>query len=268
MEIVKCPICHNPLFKQDNTYQCHQHHSFDIAKQGYVNLLQKSSKRTHGDSKEMLEARKYVQYKGLYEDISVSLIDSLSPYIKANTKVLDIGSGIGYYLDMLQEKYPMIDGYGIDISKEGVRFASRKNKKLTYLVASNKELPILSQSIDIITSVFSPYYLEEVKRVLKKDGIFITLSPGENHLIEIKRTIYDTVLDKDYSQNRINDAGLSLLETKNIQFKIILSKEDISNVFLMTPHYWTSTVMAKKKLLEKEKLAVTIDIILDMYRLC
>ena len=68
MEIWKCPVCGKQLLKEDRCYKCSESHQFDIAKQGYINLLQSqvSKSKQHGDEKEMVRARQEFLEKGYY----------------------------------------------------------------------------------------------------------------------------------------------------------------------------------------------------------
>ncbi|BBI59951.1 hypothetical protein HSBAA_12570 [Vreelandella sulfidaeris] len=58
-QALACPLDGEPLHVAGNTWRCAAGHSFDIAKQGYVNLLPVQQKRSHdpGDSKAMVAAR-------------------------------------------------------------------------------------------------------------------------------------------------------------------------------------------------------------------
>lgn len=51
-----CPLCHQPLSREKNSYICPLRHQFDMAKEGYVNLLPVQHKRSRdpGDSAEMM----------------------------------------------------------------------------------------------------------------------------------------------------------------------------------------------------------------------
>ena len=59
MELI-CPVCGNELTKKDKSYVCTQNHSFDMARQGYVNLLTVSQKHslTPGDTREQVLSRR------------------------------------------------------------------------------------------------------------------------------------------------------------------------------------------------------------------
>jgi len=263
MSILKCPVCQQIIRKEENRYVCTNRHSFDIAKQGYSNLLLKQSSKVHGDNKDMLLARKEIQAKGIYAHIAMKIIDILSTI--NHQKILDIGCGTGYYTSLMQEAFTN-EMYGVDISKEALKIAANGNKDITYLVASNKDLPLVDSSMDVVTNVFSPLYVDEVKRVLKDNGYVLVVSSNENHLIELKEIIYDTIIKKEETRNHItNDHLLEILDVNVIEH-ILLDKTDLHNLFMMTPHYWTSSVSGKERLNHVRSLQVQLDINFKLYK--
>lgn len=259
-----CPICKEELSKQVKQLKCDNNHSFDIAKQGYTNLLVRQSSKIKGDSKEMLQAREYIQNKGFYQELSDAIIDSISPYKKE--ALLDIGCGIGYYTSNIEKTYNN-QIIGIDIAKDALKIASRTNKEITYIVASNSELPVKDQSIDMVVNIFSPIYEEEAVRVLKNDGVIVVVSPNENHLIEMKEVIYDSIIKKDEHRNLLHHSSITLLESKDIEYIKTVQKEELEKLFLMTPHYWTSSIKGKERLAQISSIDLTFDFNISIYKI-
>jgi len=266
-DILKCPVCEKQLRKVNNAYLCDNKHSFDISKKGYVNLLQSQTSKVkiHGDSNAMLQARKSILYNGYYKLISQKLNDII---IKLNPKqtIVDIGSGIGYYLDMLEQSNPNSSYYGIDISKNGVREGSKNNENILYTVGTNNKLPYLNKSVDIIYAVFSPMNIAECLRVLKKGGYLITVSPNRNHLMELKRIIYTEITDKDYQVNEIKEISLTKIDSKIVLDVVHLVGNDLYNLFMMTPHFWKSGLDVKEKIAIIKEYDVTIDTVINVYK--
>lgn len=264
-EILKCPVCAKQLKKDESIYICENNHNFDVAKQGYVNLLQSQTSKIHGDNSEMLQARKRVLYSGYYESISEKLNHIIS---KLNPKqtVLDIGSGIGYYLDMLQKAQPSSSYYGIDISKNGIKEGAKNNKNIVYAVGNNNELPCLSDSVDLIYNVFSPININECLRVLNNGGYFITVSPNTNHLMELKQLIYKEIVDKDYQVNEISEVALTKIDSQNLLQEIHLKNNDLYSLFMMTPHFWKSGLEVKDTIAAIKEFDVTIDVVFNVYQ--
>ena len=252
--------------------KCSNKHSFDQAKQGYFNLLlsNTSKDKTHGDSKEMLEARKEILYGRYYEIVSDavnSIIKDLTKDKDVSYRILDIGSGIGYYLTRLNQTIhkDTNEYYGIDISKDGIKESSKNDKSSNWIVASNNNLPIEDDSMDIVLSVFSPINEEECQRVLKKDGKLLVVYPNQDHLIELKREIYKDIILKDEFRNELLSKTLINISRKEIEKNILLSKDQIKSLFMMTPHYWTSTQEGKNNLYFLNELNIKLDITIDVY---
>lgn len=95
-----CPLCHQPLSREKNSYICPQRHQFDMAKEGYVNLLPVQHKRSRdpGDSAEMIQARRAFLDAGHYQPLRDAIVAQLRERLDEKaTAVLDIGCGEGYY---------------------------------------------------------------------------------------------------------------------------------------------------------------------------
>lgn len=274
ISIVKCPICGNRLNedKQKKLFLCKNNHCFDMAKQGYINLLisNQSKLRTHGDSAEMLKARKSILFGSYYKCISDYLNITVQRILQDKNKgysVLDMGCGIGYYLTSLKDylNRDNIDYYGIDIAKSGIIEATKHDKKISWIVGSSMKLPYLDNSMDIVISIFSPISECECERVLKNNGVLIVISPNKNHLIELKRTIYPNIIEKRYDRNEIISHRLVKKNSFDVKENILFEKADLKNLLLMTPHYWKTTKEAKEKFYLLNSLSISIDVVVDEY---
>lgn len=232
MSLWQCPLCHKELNKFENQYRCPNNHQFDVAKQGYINLLmsQTSKEKQHGDSKEMVLARSNFLEKGYYKPFRDTLEMLIKKY-DAKT-VLDIGCGEGWY----DERLEVETLYGIDISKDAIKLAARRLQNYKFAVASSFALPNKDASMDLCYSVFAPFNIGEVFRVLKEGGIFIEVFPLPKHLFDLKHVLYDNpYLNPDYTTEYEN---LTKLEVQEVSAEIKLeSQEDIQNLFKMTPYY-------------------------------
>lgn len=262
--MLRCPVCHEPIFKQnDKIYRCNNHHSFDIAKKGYVNFLlaHKMNSKLPGDNKLMVDARSNFLNKGYYSSFKNKLKELIDENKPKN--ILDAGCGEGYYTAGVDRDDRSV--IGIDISKIALQKAAPKNRDITYIAASLFDLPIQNECVDLLFSLFAPYAGEEFHRVLKQDGIMILGIPGEDHLIELKNVIYE----KPY-KNQVKDYELSGFEFQKaeiIETKISLeSQEDILNLFQMTPYYYRTKQEDLKKIHALRKFDVTISFQLLVYK--
>ncbi|HYE67667.1 MAG TPA: methyltransferase domain-containing protein [Anaerovoracaceae bacterium] len=279
-ELMVCPICKNKLVElsKEKTYQCMNNHNFDIAKQGYVNLLINNQKKSKlpGDSKEMVQARARFLSKGYYDTLSGRINECVIKQLEAinsnYNNILDIGCGSGYYTNKLmkstQERNISAFYFGLDISKEAVKCASASNKFITWMVANSFYLPFKEDSFHCLLSVFSPVKIEECTRIMKNNGIFIRVLPGVNHLIQIRDIIYDTVILNEDKDSIDEYEGLKLIDMSKVCFDISVGKEDILSLVQMTPHYWKTSQLNKEPLYEMKMLTVTIDMQILIYEKC
>ncbi|WP_297420984.1 putative RNA methyltransferase [Clostridium sp.] len=268
--LLLCPVCKDKLIKDivKKMYKCPNNHTYDIAKEGYVNLLisnQKSSKNP-GDSKEMVLARIDFLSRGYYSLLSNKINEIAAEFLGKNTSnkfnIMDLGCGEGYYLTNLKtyldEKNIKADYYGLDVSKDAVKYASKSNKECVWAVGNNFRIPADDKSIDCILSVFSPIEINECNRVLKDEGVFIRVLPRTNHLIQLREIIYSEVNlnNKTYTADTKEN---EYVKESNVTFDITLNNEEIMSLLKMTPHYWKSTPENKEKLDSIESLVITID---------
>lgn len=270
-----CPKCKEVLEKNEKSYRCKNGHTYDIAKSGYINLLldnQKHSKNP-GDDKDMVISRKKFLEKDYYKGISDNVNETIFKFIedlKREVSILDIGCGEGYYTDnikkFLDDKKIKNNIIGIDISKEAVISASKKNKKIDWVVASASNLPIEDESLDFIICMFAKIIPEEKMRTLKKGGHLIIVSTGENHLEEMKKVVYKEVRKDFYSP--IDDLKIfNYVETINCSYKTTINEnESIKSLFNMTPYRWRSPREGIEKLFALDKLAITVDVNIDIFK--
>ncbi len=274
--LLTCPICGENLQKESESkvYKCEQNHSYDIAKQGYVNLLISNMKRSKnpGDSKDMVLARVDFLRRGFYKKISHKINEVICEYFKDSKEKIDIlvvGCGEGYYLTNLKEAIKInnieADFYGMDVSKEAVKYASRSEKECLFVVGNNYHIPAKGNSVDCILSVFSPIDIVEINRVLKKDGIFVRVLPRTNHLIELRNIIYSVVNlnEKVYKPDSEKD---DYIKEVNVTYDLDLNNEEFTSLLKMTPHYWKSTPENKEKLEEYKDLSITVDMRIGVFR--
>lgn len=272
--VLCCPVCKEVLLKEDRVFRCNKNHVYDIAKEGYVNLLlaQKKNSKDPGDSKEMIDARKNFLSKGYYHPLALGINNCLRGLITGNSldniNILDAGCGEGYYLDRLSQElqeYSNLAFYGLDISKAGVRLAAKKNKNISFAVGSIFDMPIKSQSIDCLLSIFAPIAEQEFTRVLKPNGKALIVSPGAHHLYGLKKLLYENPYLND--EDKVSFDNLAILDKIRVgyDFKLV-SREDINNLILMTPYYWNTDMSKIVDLInEVDELETKADFIISVY---
>ncbi|MBR3868282.1 MAG: methyltransferase domain-containing protein [Clostridia bacterium] len=256
-----CPVCRNKLIKNERAYICEKNHSFDMAKEGYVNLLTGKHKAGEliGDNRDMARARRTFLEKGYYD----FLADELSKYISQDDKLLDISCGEGYYTDYMRRKTGA-DVSGFDISKEMIRLAAKKYKDVNFFVANIAKIPVKSESIDVAVQICAPFSEKEFARILKKEGILLSVVPGKRHLWGLKELLYEN----PYENNEDNTEYESLkkIDSITINTKVTLSgQEEIMSLFAMTPYYYKTSEKDRQKLENTDSLTTELEFVIRKF---
>ncbi len=249
-----CPKCRESLRLEGNGYICPNGHSFDKARQGYVNLLMPNRRHSSapGDSREMIISRRRFLESGKYDIFSDKLNELTANCLNScrENTIVDCGCGEGYYdgrlceyLDKLKIKYKL---YGVDISKDAVKAASGKYKGVSFAVASVFDIPIRKNSADVAVSVFSPMAESEFYRILKKGGYLIYAVPAARHLMGLKEAVYD----KPYENEKKDTAykGFRFEGRHSVRGEINVSGEEAVDLFKMTPYYYKTELSAVEKI--------------------
>jgi len=271
----KCPLCNEPLLREQKIYRCSNHHTYDEAKEGYVNLLlaQHKKSKNPGDNDEMIKSRQAFLNKGYYASLSSQILKIISSMEQGfNQNILDIGCGEGYYMNAIKKaslnENASLFLCGIDISKTAVKLAGKRKMDALISVSSAYALPFFDNSFDTIISVFSPISASEIDRLLKSEnGKIIMVGPAEEHLKGLTAHIYDEVLPHKGNYSVLDDENAFVLE-KQIEIKeeIIVKKEDILDLLRMTPYYWQTTIEIKEKILALDELKSTIHFYVRVYK--
>ena len=278
MNIIKahnlvCPIDGARLEPREKQLVCENGHAFDIARQGYVNLLPVQHKRTKepGDSKEMVLARTHFLNLGLYEPIAITLADMVFAQMKDNdeTCLMDAGCGEGYYFDFIFNYLKAKEGncalsfVGLDISKPAIMEAAKRNKQISWIVGTNRQPPVDDASVDIILCVFGFQSFEGFNKILKPGGKIILVEPGPDHLKELREIIYNEVKKTEPPDlSHAEEVGFLILDTQALQFKTgVINNAQINNLLLMTPHFYRATKEGREAAVNLKELALTVDIV-------
>jgi 23S rRNA (guanine745-N1)-methyltransferase len=253
--LLKCPICHQPL-TLNTSWSCGKH-SFDQAKEGYVNLCIPPIK---GDDALLVQAREQFFTNNPYEPLMNTMMNWINPY----SVVLDVGCGIGAYLNYFKTKDDSLLTLGCDGSKLAIKKAAKRDPLTQYVVANMNNLPLLNQRVDVVLSVFAPFDIKEVKRVLKPNGHFITILPEPDHLLQLKQLIYDQVRRNPIPPQSIDE--LLCIHEEVVSFDMDLDQVTLLSLFQMTPYAYTSHEDAIKRLHSYERCSVTASFILRVYQ--
>ena len=265
---IKCPLCGAETERRGASLVCGgvRKHCYDFSASGYVNLLPPAHSGS-GDSKEAVRSRKAFLEKGYYSPVAETLADMLSERLGKSSFVVDGGCGEGYYTSVIAER-----GFytaGVDISKFAAEAASKRAsaKQMTnslYAVGSVYELPFFDGCADAVVNIFAPCAENEFCRLLKKGGILAVVYAGPEHLMGLKRAIYDNTRENDVRADM--PQNMKLTEEKRVRFEITVEGQtDIQDLFSMTPYYWRTSRSDSEKLRVLESLTTTVDMIIALY---
>lgn len=258
--MIICPNCKTELIKIDKTYKCINNHSFDISKEGYVNLL--INKSNAGDNLNMIKARIAFLEKGYFDLLLNGLLFEIESLNLNDSKIIDLGCADGYYTNSISKKHPKIIGF--DISKDAIKLASKHHKNILFIVASAKDLPLSNKSVDIILNIFAPHFIDEYMRVLNDDGFLIKVTPNKNHLLELKEALYEEAyLTKE---KPLEESSIEIYKSKDITYKVNILDDDIQNLLLMTPYFYTTSKDDINKLSKIKNLELTLDFNITIYK--
>lgn len=263
MELL-CPICGNTLTRQDRRYVCEKNHSFDIARQGHVNLLPVQNKRSlnPGDTAQQVISRREFLDGGYYAPIRDALCNLAKDH-GCRGPILDVGCGEGYYSAELA-KILDADLLGLDISKEAVRYAAGRYKNAAWICASAARLPVKDESVGLLTSLFAITIAEEFHRVLGADGAYIQVLAAEDHLLGLKNIIYPELHHKEkFTTPEL--PGFRLAESRNLQFTFTVEGRQVQNLLSMTPHVYRIGKEGADRLRRTESLTDTASVVLNLY---
>jgi len=271
--VLICPVCQLALLQTDNTLRCEQGHSFDRAKQGYWNLLLVQRKRSKdpGDNPEMVAARTAFLNQGHYQPLAdrISQLAAASLAADQQSSVLDMGCGEGFYTTQLATVLPQSHIYGLDISKHAIRAASKRSRLLTnlhWLVATGAQIPLPAHSQDLLVVMFSRLMPVHFEHVLKKTGKLILVWPASEHLIELRRTIYDEIRPSTFDPVAELDTHFTLDHHEPLTFTFALdNREALDALVGMTPHGQRINEEKREQLLAKGVASFTFDINIGIF---
>lgn len=277
-EVFCCPVCGGPLkgrrtgrggcAPRPEALACPKGHSFDMAREGYVNLMEAGRRhaKVPGDSPAMVAARRAFLDEGHYEPfaaalgrICLELAGSRPGAGRQGAPVfLDAGCGEGYYTMAAagafagQGRAVRLAGY--DISKAAVRAAARRDRAgcVQWAVAGSFRIPVADGTVDVVTNLFSPMAPAEFARVLAPGGMLVYAVPGPRHLWQLKQVLYDTPYE-----NPVRDVaypGFRFVRRIPVQASLSVKGAAVGWLFAMTPYFWKTPRSGAERLAELDRL--------------
>lgn len=255
-----CPICGGTLAREEKRCACPAGHSFDLAREGYVNLLpaNRQHSKAPGDDRDMTAARTRFLDGGWYSPLRTALVELAEKALPPGGALLDAGCGEGWYTSALAEMAGKKGGRtaGADLSKPAVKKAARRCPEAEIAVASVYHLPVAEGLVDVLTDCFSPLAAEEFARVIRPGGVFLYVVPGPRHLWELKELLYESPYENEEKEEEYPGFALEGITAVESRFTLT-EREDILALFGMTPYAWKTPKEAVERLERTQALTVT-----------
>jgi 23S rRNA (guanine745-N1)-methyltransferase len=270
LDVVFCPLCRAALDMRDGALRCASGHSFDVAKQGYVNLSSGGAVPVSADTAEMVQARDEFLNGGQYRPLAELIAGRAADYVQHGL-VVDAGAGTGYYLRAVLERIPYARGLALDISKFALRRAARAHPRLGALVWDVwRPLPVHSGVAAVVLNVFAPRNPAEFRRILARDGALLVVTPTSAHLRELVLALGLLSVD-ERKEERLADALAPHFRREHCEehaCELRLSHAEVETLARMGPsaHHIGIDELRKRIAGLPPLVAVTASFTLSVYR--
>ncbi|BAK14776.1 SAM-dependent methyltransferase [Solibacillus silvestris StLB046] len=259
-QLFACPICRQGIeISNEGKMSCLSNHTFDVAKQGYVYMLNRPIQSMYG--KELFESRHTVIQAGIYDRLQAAIAREITV---EQPVILDTGCGEGSHLHRICEQLDRPVGVGIDISKEGVIAAAKYNPEQLWFVGDLANSPFNEQSFDAILNILSPANYDEFKRLLKRGGKVIKVVPQENYLKELRKQAFANSEKESYTNAQTVErfkASFANAEVKRITYTVPLEAHLVQNLLEMTPMGWH---INDKESIQLQEITIDLDLLIGM----
>lgn len=281
--LLRCPACRECLRRPAEAraddgelprlrgaLRCENGHSFDVARQGHLTLLDGAGARgLRADTVEMVAARSAVQDAGFFAPVADALARSAEEVDLPEGGLLDLGGGTGYYAAHLLEALPNRVGVSIDLSSVAARRAARAHPRLISVVADVwRELPINDAAAALVTCVFAPRNAGEIARVLAPGGLLLVVTPRPGHLRELVEGAGMLAVDADKEQRLAEQlAAFDPVAERTITCTREVTPTLAADLVLMGPSaFHVDPDDLRSRLADHAPPTVTLDVRMGAYR--
>jgi 23S rRNA (guanine745-N1)-methyltransferase len=240
VDLLRCPVCGDALGETGGALRCAAGHSFDIARQGYVNLVP-----GRADTPEMVEARDAFLEAGHFRPLSAALAEEARAAGGASGAsggaVLDLGAGTGHHLAAVLDALPDARGIAVDASPAALRRAARAHERAAAVGADAwKRLPVADGVAALVLSVFAPRNPDEMARILAPGGTLLAVTPTTRHLYELVGPL-GLLSVPDDKADRLDaqlEAHFTLTARRPLEHPMFLTREEATQLVGMGPSAW------------------------------
>jgi 23S rRNA (guanine745-N1)-methyltransferase len=225
-----------PLERHHRRYVCANQHSFDVARSGYVNLLQPQDRRSRnpGDTPAAVAARRRFLERGSADPLVDAVVRALP--MEQGQSLLDAGCGEGHHTDALRRAYS-VDACGVDISVPAIELAAKRYPHCQWIVANaDRFLPYGDGSFDAVTSITARLSVDEFHRVLVPGGTLLVAIPGADDLVELREAVQGERVERDRVERTVElfAPKFALQQHELVRHTARLDREAIQDVLTST----------------------------------
>ena len=235
-KLLRCPLCGGAFSRKENSYICEKRHTYDIARQGYVNFVPGQKEMFY--KKELFESRAKVFEAGVYAPVIERLSEAIERYVAKETPVLlDAGCGEGYYTKAVCPGRDMTR-IGFDLSKDAVKLAAKGPKTAQFFAADLKNIPLQDHTVDVLLDIFTPANYAEFGRVLAPDGLVMKLAPRSGYLKELRALAGDRLRHQEYDGGDVEryvHEKMNVIAQETITYTMDVTEETACHLARMTP---------------------------------
>jgi 23S rRNA (guanine745-N1)-methyltransferase len=271
LPVLRCPVCGQPLHLAGQAVRCPNGHSYDVARQGYLNLATGRRGPGTGDTAEMIAARDRWLGAGHYLPIAAALAGLIHDFVPQEpAPVAENGGGTGYYLAQVLDELADRAGICLDLSVPALRRAARAHPRLAAVGADAwQRLPFADASLSGVLSVFAPRNRPEIARCLVPGGVFAVVTPLPAHLAEVTGALGMIGIAPE-KQVRLEAQleDFELAAERQVSFPLSLLHEHLADLVLMGPsaHHLTATGLATRLAQLPEPVPLTVSVRICAYR--
>ncbi len=234
--LLRCPLCGGAFSRKENSLVCGKRHTYDIARQGYVNFVPGQKEMFY--KKELFESRAQVFAAGVYAPVIERLTEAIARHVpKPNPVLMDAGCGEGYYTKAVCPGREMMR-IGFDLSKDAVKLAAKGPKTAAFFAADLKHIPMQDHSVDVLLDIFTPANYAEFARVLAADGVVMKLAPRSGYLRELRELAGDKLRHQEYDGadvERYVHEKMNVIAQEVISYTLAVTHDTAYHLARMTP---------------------------------
>jgi 23S rRNA (guanine745-N1)-methyltransferase len=261
--------CGRELAAGEASYSCLAGHAFDLARSGYLNLLQVQDRRSNepGDSSEVVAARRRWMKSGRAAPLGEALLaEARALGIGSDSRVLDVGCGEGSFLGEIQAATGC-EAWGVDISRAAAEAAARRWPAARWVVCNaDLGLPFAPASFELVLSITSRRNAAEFARVLAPGGALFFAVPAEDDQRELRELLHGEAFEIDRLPGLESDlaAGFVLERSRRLSWTNRLDREGFGDLLALA--YRGARERERARLEQRAAVEVTSSYRLALFR--